>query len=188
MIAVAVIGPIPGMVISRRAIGSSRERRAISRIQTGDLRVHHLQAVDQHLEHRPCALRQLRGRVLDPRDQPRHVRRSLWHDTSIFRQVTAQSVDQLGPLLHQKIARPEHNGRWPAAPHPSRPRTAYWAAGRLADRLRISRIILMPLDERFDIRRRDQADRVTQLRRSRGPSDAPRRTPPGPPGTAAARP
>jgi len=99
----------------------------------------------------------------------RHVRRSLWHDASIFRQVTAQSVDQLGPLLHEKIARPEDNGPGLLllilhghVPHVG-------PLGRLADRLRISRIILMPLDERFDIRRRDQADRVTQLGDLAGP-------------------
>jgi hypothetical protein len=47
---------------------------------------------------------------LDPRDHPRHMHRSLWHDAPIFRHVATQSIDHLGRLLHQEIARPEHDG------------------------------------------------------------------------------
>ena len=69
-----------------------------------------------------------------------------------------QRVDGLRPLLRQKVARPEQHplrlllrALHRHEPHP-RPRR------RLADGLRVRRVVLLPLHERLHIRRRDDAD------------------------------
>ncbi len=68
-----------------------------------------------------------------------------------------------GPLANQKIPRPEHQRRCLLflALHGDEPHVR--ALRRLADRLRIDGIVLVPLHERLDVSRRDQPDRMAHV-------------------------
>src|SRR4051795_3616926 len=74
-----------------------------------------------------------------------------------------------GPLPHQEIAGPEHEsgslGLLAFGSHKAHGR----ALGGLADRLGICGIVLLPLDERLDVRRRDQPDRMPEHANLAGP-------------------
>ena len=59
-----------------------------------------------------------------------------------------------------------------------RQRSACRPLRRLADRLGIGRIVLLPLDERLDVGRRDQAHTMCPAWRSRAPSNARPHRPP----------
>jgi hypothetical protein len=68
-IAAAVTGPMPGMVISGRATGSSFARRAISRSSSTTYR--RAQGLDHDLELGARRLCQVLARIFDALDQPR---------------------------------------------------------------------------------------------------------------------
>jgi hypothetical protein len=63
--------------------------------------------------------------------------------------MAAQGIDDLGPLLHETIARPEHEPgglrRLALGHHKAHGR----ALGRLADRLGIGGIVFLPLEVRL---------------------------------------
>jgi hypothetical protein len=73
--------------------------------------------------------------------------RSLGHHDPELGQMTSQSIDDLGPLPHQEIPRPEHEsgglGLLAFGRHEAQGRTL----SGLADRLRIGGIVLLALDE-----------------------------------------
>ncbi len=77
--------------------------------------------------------------------------------------MTAQGVDDLGALADQQIARPEDHGRGllRLALHGDEPHGR--ALGGLADRLGIGHVVLLPLDERLHVGRRDQPHLVAEL-------------------------
>ena len=88
------------------------------------------------------------------------MRCALGRDPAILGQVPTDRVAELGPLPHRPIARAEHQRgrllllglyRHEAHARPLR---------RLADRLGIHRIVLMPLHKRLHIGRRNQSDLV----------------------------
>ena len=72
-------------------------------------------------------------------------------------------VDRLGALAHQKVARAEQHPLclllFPLHRHEAHGRPL----GRLADRLRVRRVVLLTLHEGLDIDRRDQPDLVAEL-------------------------
>ena len=86
--------------------------------------------------------------------QHRHVRTALGRDPAILGQMAADGVDQLGPLAHQKIARPEHQTAGLLLLALDRHEPHRRPLRRLADRLGIGRIVLLPLHERLDVGRR----------------------------------
>ena len=71
-------------------------------------------------------------------------------------QEAPKRVDELGPLPHEQIARSEYRGAGLLllALHSHKPHVR--SLGRLADRLRIGGIVLLPFDERLHISRRDE--------------------------------
>ena len=84
-------------------------------------------------------------------------------------QVTTQSVHRLGPLADHLLARPKqhrprlHIGRlWLDEAHTRTHR-------RLDDRLRVGRIILLPLAEGLDVDRSDEPDLVAEGRHPTSP-------------------
>ena len=85
--------------------------------------------------------------ILDSLHKLRNVSRPFGHDDAELGQMAAQGIDDLGPLPHQQIAGPEYDrcglGLLALGRHEAHGR----ALGRLADRLRIGRIVLLPLDE-----------------------------------------
>jgi hypothetical protein len=132
------------------------------RIEVVDLLPECLAGVDEHLQDAPCSLRHGRLRVLDHGNQPIDVVDPLRDDMTMFGQMPAKGVDALRPLPHQQVAGPEHEGvrllrcglhRHEAHARPLR---------RLADRLGVGRVVLLPLDEGLDVGRRDQPYRMTR--------------------------
>jgi hypothetical protein len=103
------------------------------------------------------------SRVLDDGNQARGVRRPLRHDLPELAQVAAQGVDRLRALADQQLASAEdHRGALGLlALHGHE---AHRGSLRcLADRLRVRRIVLLPLHEGFDVGGRDETDLVAQL-------------------------
>ena len=76
--------------------------------------------------------------------------------------MSPDGIDQPSPLADQKIARPEHESRglllFGLHSHEAHRRTLR----RLADRLSIDRVVLVPLHERLDVGRRDQPHLMAQ--------------------------
>src|SRR3954469_20675971 len=108
---------------------------------------------------RPLAGKHLPRRLTGSSDQPK---RAMLRRPLEPAQMPAQRIDDLGPLPHQEIAGPEHEscglGLLAFGSHKAHGR----ALGGLADRLGIRGIVLLPLDERLDVRRRDQPDRMPE--------------------------
>src|SRR5689334_11233075 len=102
VIAVAAIGPMPGIVMSRRATGSAFTPGNLT-IQLLELLVQGVEHSDQHLQDPACALGYRRFRVFDQRDQAIDVCGTLRHHMAVLGQVPAQGVDALRPLPHQQV-------------------------------------------------------------------------------------
>jgi hypothetical protein len=84
-------------------------------------------------------------------------------DVAVFKQVPAQGVDALDALTHQEIARPEHDGVRLLLLGLDRNKAHARPLRRFTDGLGIGRVVLLPLDERLDIGRRDQAHLMAHL-------------------------
>src|SRR6516165_12689521 len=88
---------------------------------------------------------------------------ALRKDIAVFHQVPAKSVDALGALTHQKIAGAEHDAVRLLLFALDRNEAHAWPLRRFTDGLCIGGVVLLPLDERLDVDRRDQAHMMTQL-------------------------
>src|SRR5246127_2591969 len=91
------------------------------------------------------------------------VEAALRKDIAVFHQVPAKSVDALGALTHQEIARAEHDAVRLLLFGLDRNEAHAWPLRRFTDGLCIGRIVLLPLDERLDVDQRDQAHMMAQL-------------------------
>src|SRR5215813_3201169 len=88
---------------------------------------------------------------------------ALRKDVAVFHQVPAQSVDALGALPYQEITGSEHDTVRLLLFALDRNKAHGWPLGRFTDGLCIGGIVLLPLDERLDVGRRDQAHMMAQL-------------------------
>src|SRR6516162_3112934 len=88
---------------------------------------------------------------------------ALRKDVAVFHQVPAKSVDALGALTHQEIAGSEYNAVRLLLFGLDRNEAHAWPLRRFTDGLCIGRIVLLPLDERLDVGRRDQPHMMAQL-------------------------
>jgi hypothetical protein len=77
-------------------------------VQKRDLRVQPMKRVDQDLEDRSGDLRERLVRVHNSLHQLGDMSWSFGHDKAELGQMPAQGIDDLGPLPHQEIARPEY--------------------------------------------------------------------------------
>ena len=77
-------------------------------IQIRNLLVQPMKRVDQDLEDGSGDLRERLVRVLDNLHQLRDMSGSFGHDKAELGEMPAQGIDDLGPLPHQEIARPEY--------------------------------------------------------------------------------
>src|SRR4051794_18655267 len=77
-------------------------------IQIRNLLVQPMKRVDQDLEDRSGDLRERLIWVLDSLHQLGDMSRSFGHDKAELEEMPAQGIDDLGPLPHQEIARPEY--------------------------------------------------------------------------------
>ena len=77
--------------------------------------------------------------------------------------MTAERVNQLRALPDQKIPRPEQHGARLLSLGLNRDKAHRRSTGSLSDRFRVSRIVLLTLDERFDVSRWDQSNLMPEL-------------------------
>src|SRR6516165_9574589 len=82
---------------------------------------------------------------------------ALRKDIAVFHQVPAQSVDALGALTNQEIAGSKHDAVRLLLFGLDRNEAHARPLGRFTDGLCTGGIVLLPLDERLDVGRRDQA-------------------------------
>src|SRR5215217_3212935 len=136
----------------------------------GDLAIEHSNALvqrsellDQYGQDPPRRLGQIGGGVLQDGDELGGMDRPFGGDHPELGQVTAERVDGLGALANQQVSRAKHNGCGLRLLTFHSHEAHGGALSGLADRLRIGHVILLPLDERLHVRRRDEADRVAEL-------------------------
>jgi hypothetical protein len=108
-ICATTIGPTPGIVINRRAVGSDFERWWISASKAAICASNAVKVSTSSFR----MLRTLSGSE-DSRSSTRATTASTWvmpfrKDVAVFHQVPAKSVDALGALPHQEIAGSEHD-------------------------------------------------------------------------------
>jgi hypothetical protein len=84
-------------------------------------------------------------------------------DHAVLGEVPAQRVDDLGALADEQIARPEDHSRCLLSLALDGHEAHGRALGDSANRLSVGRIVLLPLDERLDVGRRDQPHFVTEF-------------------------
>src|SRR6516165_11504979 len=87
---------------------------------------------------------------------------ALRKDVAVFQQVPAKSVDALGALTHQKISGPEDDCIRLLLLRLDRNEAHARSLHSFTDGLGIRRIVLLPLDERLDVGRCDQAHLIAQ--------------------------
>src|SRR3954451_18454319 len=92
-----------------------------------------------------------------------HIRRPLRGHDAVLRQMTAERVNQLGALPDQKIPRSEQHGARLLSLALNRDKAHRRSTRRLSDRFRVSRIILLALDERFDVGGWDQSNLMPEV-------------------------
>src|SRR3954466_4312167 len=136
----------------------------------GDLAVEHSNALvqrsellDQHSQNGPRRLGQIGGGVLQGSDELGSMSRSFGSNHAELGQVTAERVDGLGALADQQVPRAEHDGGGLLVRALEGDKAHGGTLSGLADRFGIRHVVLLSLDERLDVRRRDQLHRVAKL-------------------------
>src|SRR6516162_4616972 len=163
VIAVEAIGPTPGIVINRRAVGSDFERWLISASKTVICASNAVKVSTSSFR----ITRTLSGSE-DCISSIRATRRfnmgyALRKDVAVFHQVPAKSVDALGALTHQKISGPEDDCIRLLLLGLDRNEAHARSLHSFTDGLGIRRIVLLPLDEWLDVGWRHQSSGMTQF-------------------------
>src|SRR3954468_15604069 len=105
-----------------------------------------------------------RGRlILDRFFKNLHIRRPLRGHDAVLRQMTAERINQLRALPDQKIPRPEQHGARLLSLALNRDKAHRRSTCRLSDRFRVSRIVLLALDEGFDVGGWDQSNLMPEI-------------------------
>src|SRR5215213_7504506 len=91
------------------------------------------------------------------------MNRSFGSDHPEFGQVPAERVDGLGALANQQVSRAKHDGCGLLVRTLEGNKAHTGPLSGLADRLRIGHVVLLPLDKRLHVSRRDQLHRVAEL-------------------------
>src|SRR3954452_3863729 len=92
-----------------------------------------------------------------------YIRRPLRSHDAVLRQMTAERVDQLRALPDQKIPRPEQHGARLLSLGLNRDKAHHRSTCSLSNRFRVSRIVLLALDERFDVGGWDQSNLMPEV-------------------------
>src|SRR3954452_14226941 len=101
--------------------------------------------------------------ILDRLFKNFHIRRPLRGHDAVLRQMTPECVNQLRALPDQKIPRPEQHGARLLSLGLNRDKAHRRSTGSLSDRFRVSRIVLLTLDEGFDIGGWDQSNLMPEI-------------------------
>ena len=140
-------------------------------LQLLDDLVHVIHRREQRLQREMRRLGHRAVVILDHLSQATDVRLALGGRHAVLRQRTADRIRQLRALPNQQAPGPKQG----------RLRLRRGALHRhRANRRRLVRLVLLPLDERLDVMRRQQLHRVTELGGFHAPSDANRRRLPTP--------
>src|SRR3954447_8329523 len=91
------------------------------------------------------------------------MNRSFGSDHAELGQVPAERVDGLGALANQQVPRAKHDGGGLLVRAFEGHKAHSGPLSGLADRFGIGHVVLLPLDERLHVRRRDQLHRVAKL-------------------------
>src|SRR5690349_22263192 len=144
VIAVAAIGPMPGIVISRRATGSAFARWVISASNAWICASKAWKVPINTFQDGSSAFRYGGARILDMGDHGIGVRDALGKNVAVLGQVPAQGVDALRALAHQEIAGAEHDPIRLLLLGFHRHKAHARALGGFADRLGIRPVVLVP--------------------------------------------
>src|SRR4051794_34288996 len=101
--------------------------------------------------------------ILDRLFKNFYICRPLRSHDAVLRQMTAERVYQLRALPDQKIPRPEQHGARLLSLGLNRDKAHRRSTYRLSDRFRINRIVLLTLDERFDVGGWDQSNLMPEV-------------------------
>src|SRR3954454_3384586 len=101
--------------------------------------------------------------ILDRLFKNFHIRRPLRGYDAVLRQMTAERINQLRALPDQKIPRPEQHGARLLSLALNRDKAHRRSTCRLSDRFRVSRIVLLALDEGFDVGGWDQSNLMPEV-------------------------
>src|SRR4051812_32032001 len=101
--------------------------------------------------------------ILDRLFKNFHIRRPLRGHDAVLRQMTAERVNQLRALPDQNIPRPEQHGARLLSLGLHRDKAHRWSTRSLSDRCRIGSIVLLALDERFDVDGWDQSNLMPEV-------------------------
>src|SRR3954470_3366160 len=101
--------------------------------------------------------------ILDRLFKNFHIRRPLRGHDAVLRQMTAERINQLRALPDQKIPRPEQHGARLLSLALNRDKAHRRSTCRLSDRFRVSRIVLLALDEGFDVGGWDQSNLMPEI-------------------------
>src|SRR4051812_48265858 len=105
-----------------------------------------------------------RGRlILDRFFKNFHICWPLRGHDAVLRQMTAERVNQLRALPDQKIPRPEQHGARLLSLGLNRDKAHRRSTGSLSDCFRIGRIVLLALDEWFDVGGWDQSNLMPEV-------------------------
>lgn len=97
--AVAVTGPMPGIVISRRAACSCPSTDL--EIEFDDLVPERSQHRNQQLKRQPCRRRHAALRIPQPIDEPGQMRWAMSHHQPVLGELAPQRIDQLRARPHK---------------------------------------------------------------------------------------
>lgn len=153
--AVAVIGPMPGMVINRLASASSLARRAISRSSTATRSIQGPQLRNEESQDRAGGFGDGAILFLNLRHQLGHVEEALRSHKSKLRKMAADCIDRLGPLANHEIADAEHHCRSLLLFAFCRYETHGRPQSSFTDRFSVSRIVFLTLHKWLDVSRSD---------------------------------
>src|SRR3954452_2724806 len=101
--------------------------------------------------------------ILDHLFKNFHIRRPLRGHDAMLRQMSAERVYQLRALPDQKIPRPEQHGARLLSLALNRDKAHRRSTCSLRDRFRVSRIVLVALDEGFDVGGWDQSNLMPEV-------------------------
>jgi hypothetical protein len=111
---------------------------------------------DQHSAVIACQIRNVGVRIFDDPFQARHITDPLGCDMAELIQMRPERINGFGALLDELLARPECDGTGLLFGQFRFDETHGRPQRRLDDRLCIGGVILLALQERLDVMRRDQ--------------------------------
>src|SRR4051794_21415285 len=132
-------------------------------VEHGDALIEGLQLLHQDAQDHASRMRQIGRGIVHEGDELGHMKGPFGRNDAELSQMASQGIDGLGALANQQVSRAEHNGCGLRLLTFHGHEAHGGPLGGLADRLSIGHVVLLALDERLHVRRRDQLHRVAEL-------------------------